>query len=177
MGKIARVAIKNVPDYLMVNVKVPAGGLTAGSLVVADVIDTSIAGNFSVKTAVAPATANLGKRMVMILSGGEFETLSDGRRPDGNPNYGTYSYAEGEIAPAVLLVEGLPLWVSDGALSASPSVGDFLEPVNASKVPTIKATRTAGTTTGLKVMAKKAQRAGGKFGGNFEAGCYVEVVL
>ena len=37
MGKIARVAIKNVPDYLMVNVKVPAGGLTAGSLVVADV--------------------------------------------------------------------------------------------------------------------------------------------
>lgn len=176
MGKIAFMAVDSTPKYLVINVKVPAGGLSAGDIVLADTLDTAT-GNYSVRTAVTPATDNLGKRMAMIISGGEFETLSDGRRPEGNPDYGTFGYLEGEVAPAVLLVEGLQLWISDGATSGVPAVGNFLEPVDGSKVPTIKTTRTSDTVTALKVMAKKAQRAGGKFGGQFENGSYVQVVL
>ena len=177
MGKIAFIATDSTPKYLIVNVTVPAGGLSAGDIVLADTVDTTDTRNFSVRTATVPATANLGSRMYMILSGGEFETLADGRRPAGNPNYGTFGYTEGEVAPAVLLVEGLQLWISDGVTSGTPAVGNFLEPVNGTKVPTIKASRTAGTTTGLKVLYKKQQRAGGKFGGQFEIGSYVQVVL
>lgn len=175
MGKICYATV-DVPKTDILNVLVGADELTAGNLVVADTITDLIAGNFSVRTATKPVTANLGKIMAIVLSGGEFETLPDGRRPDGNPNYGDYSYKTGEVAPVMLLNLGNKVWMSNGATSGVIAKNAILEPVNNSYVPTIVASRTAETYSALKVMALKAQPWGGLFGADFEAGFFAEVI-
>lgn len=175
MGKICYASVET-PKTDILDVLVGADELTAGSLVVADTITDLIAGNFSVRTATKPLTANLGKIMAIVLSGGEFETLSDGRRPDGNPDYGTYSYKTGEVAPVMLLNLGNKVWMSNGATSGVIAKDAILEPVNNSYVPTVVVSRTSGTYSALKVMAFKAQPWGGQFGGEFEAGFYAEVI-
>lgn len=176
MGKICYASVET-PKTDIVEVLVGADELTAGMLVVADSITELIAGNFSVRTATKPVTANLGKVMAIVISGGNFETLSDGRRPDGNPNYGDYAYKTGEIAPCVLLNRGNKFWISNGALSGTIAKDALLEPVNNSYVPTIVASRTAGTVSALKIMALHAMPIGGAFGGEFEAGVFAEVTL
>lgn len=177
MGKICYASI-DTPKIYMINVHVGVDSLSAGNLIVADTVEDAIAGNFSVMKPTKPATANLGKTMAIVLSGGSFETLADGRRPAGNPDYGTagYDYVTGDIAPCLLLQEGVSLWISDGAISGVSASGKFLEPVNASYVPTIKDTRTTGTLVAMQVIAKKAMQMGGLFGGEFEAGSFVRVV-
>lgn len=174
MGKICYAAVEpKAQDMLDVLV---TEELTAGNVVVADTVSDLIAGNFSVRTATKPVTANLGKIMAIVISGGDFETLPDGRRPEGNPDYGTYSYKVGETAPVVLLTIGNKFWISNGAVSGTVAKDAILEPVNDSYVPTIVASRTSGTTSALKVLALKPQGWGGQFGGDFEAGFFAEVV-
>src|SRR5690606_34628914 len=129
----------------ILEVLVGADELTPGMIIVADSISAAIAGNFSVRTATKPATANLGKVMCLVLSGGNFETLSDGRRPAGNPDYGTYAYKTGDIAPVMLMNLGNKVWMSNGATSGTIAKDAILEPLNNSYVPTIVASRTAGT--------------------------------
>ncbi|MEI6296319.1 MAG: hypothetical protein WCO84_01560 [bacterium] len=176
MGKVCYTATK-VPDMYIFDVLVGDDTLSVGNLVVAETLDAVISGNFSVYTPEKPATAKLGKVMCMVLGGGSFEQMTDGRRPEGNPDYGTagYDYTTGQIAPVVLLTEGLRLFISDGACSAAPAVGKFLEAVNGSYVPTIANARTSGTTTALKVLAKHNMLAGGLYGGQFEVGSFVQV--
>ena len=48
MGKIAFIATDSTPKYLIVNVTVPAGGLSAGDIVLSDTVDTTDGKNFSV---------------------------------------------------------------------------------------------------------------------------------
>ena len=176
MGKICYASVET-PKTEILEVLVGADELTAGMIIVADSISAAIAGNFSVRTATKPATANLGKVMCLVLSGGNFETLSDGRRPAGNPNYGTYAYKTGDIAPVLLLNMGNKVWMSNDTVSGVIAKDALLEPVDASYVPTIVASRTTGTHSALKIMALKAQPFGGQFGGEFEAGFFAEVTL
>jgi hypothetical protein len=174
MGKICYATV-DVPRRDILDVLVGIDELTAGNIVVADTITDLISGNFSVRTATKPVTANLGKVMAIVLSGGDFETLEDGRRPDGNPDYGTYSYKTGEVATVMVMTLGNKVWISMEATSGAITKNAILEPVNNSYVPTVVGSRTAGTASALKVMALKAQPFGGLFGGEFEAGFFAEV--
>ena len=164
---LCRATNPRVPDYLVKKVSVPTGvTLHAGDIVYLKALDTNIDNNYQVYAAGKPATADLGLRAAIIINDG-FETLPDGRRPDGQPDYTQYTYQAGDVVTAILLVSGLDFEVSTDAISGSVSVGSFVEPVDGQYAGKVVASRTSGTTSAMKVLATKNFRIGGQFGYQF----------
>lgn len=146
----------------------PEGGLFAGELYVVDTLDNTIAGNIEVFTATEPATAYLGSKMFALVVNDGFETMDDGRRPDGQPNYYRYSFNEGDIAPVVFLDSHLVFNISEDAIGAEGvDVGKFLYPVDGSNLLDVGDSIPAGTACALKVVATYNTPIGGNFGGGF----------
>lgn len=156
-----------VPDYLVLKVLVGAGQtLYAGDIIDIDGLDTSISGNYSVFTANQPATATLGRQMAIVINGG-FETLPDGRRPEGQPDFSQYSYVEGDVATVILLGQGLRFELSYDGLTGTPAVGNSIYPVDGAFKPSTSATTPAGTYSSLRTLALKNFRSGGLWGAGF----------
>ena len=173
---VSRVASPHIPDYLVIKVSVPANKtITPGSVVPVLQLDTTITNNWNVYSGIQPATANLGVRMALILNDG-FETLPDGRRPAGQPDYTQYTYSAGQVVTAVLLVPGLIVELSNDCVTtaASAVVTDYLQPVNGSYSLSRIANATgvtAGTLTALQVdYVNKNSRIGGNLGAGFVTG-------
>jgi hypothetical protein len=159
--------VTKVPEYLVLNATVPTGEtLNAGDIVLVNTLDTDISGNYSVFASTQPATANLGKKMAIVINGG-FELLADGRRPEGQPDYSQYSFAEGEVITVILLEVGLRFEISTDSLTGTATVGYSIHPVDGAFKPTTASTTPAGTYSSLKTLALKNFRAGGKFGAQF----------
>lgn len=121
--------VTEVPEYLMANVRVNEGiNLTAGEAVVPHIIDTEIDGNYSVYIISPFSTLDACPALVLNDC---FETLEDGRRPDGNPDYTTYIYKPDDVVACVRLVPelrfeiGTDNWInSDAYIQAGyPSEG------------------------------------------------------
>ena len=150
-------------------VTVPAGGLRAGEVVIADTLDNKIVGNIEVFSATKPATANLGSKNVALIINDGFETLEDGRRPEGQPNYYHYEFREGDVAPAIFLDSHLVFNISADTITdgTAVEVGQFLYAVDGSHKLTAGSAIPEGTATGLKVVAKYNTPIGGQFGGGF----------
>jgi len=167
---VCRAANPRIPDYLVIKVRVPASTtIYAGSIIAVTTLDTGISNNYQVYVATKPATANLGVRMALVINDG-FETLSDGRRPEGQPDYTQYSYIAGDVVTAILLVPGLTFEISDDCISGSTTLGCYIEPVDASYLPTVKVSRTSGVKSALRVdYIDKNFRLGGNMGGQFAA--------
>lgn len=165
---LCRVANPRIPDYTVVKVVVPASTtIYAGSIIALTALDTGISNNYQVYTGTRPATANLGVRMALVINDG-FETLSGGRRPEGQPDYTQYAYVAGDVVTAILLIPGLTFEISDDCITGDAAVGKYLEPVDGSYLTSIVASRTTGTTSALKVLfAGKNFRMGGQMGGQF----------
>lgn len=164
---LCRATNPRVPDYLVKKVSVPADTtLHAGDIVMLKALDSTIADNYQVYTGSKPATADLGLRAAIIINDG-FETLADGRRPEGQPDYTQYVYQAGDVVTAILLVSGLDFEISVDAITGTSAVGKFIEPVNGAYAGSIVDTRTSGTTSALKVIATKNFRMGGMFGYQF----------
>jgi hypothetical protein len=160
-------------------VTAPSGGLKPGQLVFVEELDSNIAGNYEVFVATQPATAGLGsKHLAMVINGG-FETLADGRRPAGQPDYTQYTYAEGENVPVVFLDPHLTFLVSvdsvSGGTSAAPAsdIGKFIIPANGTYTGAVDASN-SGVGNSLKIVGTYYLPLGGNYGGNF-ANVYVAV--
>lgn len=150
-------------------VLIPSGGLVAGNIVVLDSLASSIANNFEVYTAGKPATAGLaGTHFAMIQNGG-IETLADGRRPDGQPDYTKYTYGAGDVVTAVFLDPHLTFEVGVGTVtngtSATPSsdIGKFIVPADDTYVGDVAASN-SGIGMSLKIVAVKYLPLGGFLG-------------
>ena len=167
---LCRATNPRVPDYLIIKVAVPSGQtMKAGDVFPVKALDTNIPNNYQVFTGSQPATADLGIRMAIVINDG-FETLEDGRRPAGQPDYTQYTFGEGEVVTAVLLVPGLMFEISKDCLTGASSIsaGNILEPVNGAYTLATKTAHTAGTKSALRVLnAAKNFRMGGQFGYNF----------
>lgn len=125
-------AVTENPSYMQAQIKVPAADeLHAGLVVVAENLDTSIRGNLSVY---APTkVANITKDDLAIILDGGFETLSDGRRPDGQPDYTQYTFKSGEVVTAMRLLPETKYELSidacgDTVAKAEVAPGDNLIP-------------------------------------------------
>lgn len=171
----------NVPDHLIAHVTAPVGGLTPGNVVVLTTLDANIAGNFTQFTATQPLTANLNTNRLAIVINGGFETMSNGRRPAGQPDYTQYTYPEGSTVPVLVLAPDVTFYLSDDCLAAPATAGQYLYGANASNAMSAGASRSATAVTNSVVLAKKSFRLGGKFASQFATGnvCRVtsEVVL
>lgn len=173
-------ALTDVPDYLVVDVKVPTGEtLYAGQIVTVEALDTGITGNYSVYTATEPATATLGKQMAIIINGG-FEKLSDGRRPEGQPDFTKYTFTEGDVVTAIILAPAMRFEISNDSVnlnSVTPAAGKVLYPTNGAYNLTLDATVPTGTYSSLTVLATKYFRTGGLFGAGFASTMVTKVNL
>ena len=161
-----------VPDYLVRTVIAPSGGLQAGDIVLLDSLasDTDVgagvSSNYWTFTATQPATANLSRRMAIVINGG-FEQLSDGRRPEGQPDFTQYTYQQGEVATVVMLAIGMMFEISTQAITGTPAATNSLHPVDGSNMLTAAASTPSGTHSALTVLKLKNLRAGGNFGAAF----------
>lgn len=171
MNYFCKLVNSNLPEIHFANVMVAAGTtLRAGNIIVAETLDAAIRGNYSVYS--AGEVTDITNQEVCIVLNGEIETLADGRRPDGQPNYGKYEFKAGDVAPCVRLnTSNIKLEISKDALatdSAAVVVGGKLVPVNAEDTLTFEAATTDTTALNyLKVEAKKYFRIGGISGAEF----------
>ena len=163
-NRICRV-VTDVPDYTVFNIVVPTGKTYyAGDVLQLDGLMT---GSLNVFDVAEPATANLATQKIILIND-TFETLSDGRRPDGQANYAKYEFKEGEIVTGILLVEGMRFEIStDSIASGTPTVGYSIHPTNGAVQMTTAATTPAGTYSAFETLALRSFRAGGQFGGEF----------
>ena len=167
--------VTKLPEYHFADIRVPAAmtdGLVAGSVVVADKLDSALYENLNVY---APTkVADITKEDVAIVLNGTFETMNDGRRPDGNPNYTEYVFKPGDIATTVRLMKNqrfeLSVDACDSTVAAAATAGtlvpgDNLVPKNGETKLTYSKAGTAITAkNSLTVEALKFFRLGGMYG-------------
>jgi hypothetical protein len=150
---------------------VPSGGLYAGQVAYLESLSSSISKNYEVFTATKPLTANFGsEHLAMVLNGG-FETLSDGRRPSGQPDFTQYQYQEGEIATVAYIDRHLLFNISadaiDSATRANAAVGKYLIPLNDSNNLAVADSVASTTACSLKILSAYSMPVGGNFGLDF----------
>ncbi|MFA7010594.1 MAG: hypothetical protein WC240_05175 [Bacilli bacterium] len=150
-------------------VSVPSGGLVAGNIVLLNDLDNTITNNFEVYSATKPLTANLEQTHFAIIQNGGFETMSDGRRPEGQPDFTQYSYLAGEVATAVFVDPHLTFeigctTVTGGTAGSYVSdIGKFIIPADSTYVGVVSASN-ADIGNSLKIVAVKYLPLGGNFG-------------
>lgn len=94
----------DIPERCIVTVTTPKGGLFVGETFLVDNIDDTIEGNFTQYVPTLPTDDNLRfDSLGIVISGGNYYTMLDGRKPKGEPDYTKYQYKEGETAPVLLL--------------------------------------------------------------------------
>ena len=155
--------ITRIPEKNVFLARVPAGQtLQAGAIVDLSTLDTTIANNYQVYVASAPAATST---MLGIVINDGWEQLADGRRPEGQPDYTQYTFGAGEVVCVVALDKWTRFEISEDCIEGNaPAVGGFLA-TQAAKY------QLAADDTGiLRVDAKKYVRAGGQFGGSLTAG-------
>lgn len=153
-----------VEERLTIVGTVPAGQTyRAGMVVDASTLDNNLYGNYSVYTGVAPADVKTTK-LAIIINGGNFETLPDNRRPDGQPDYTQYVYNEGETFTAIFLDDHLRFQISTDCITGTPTIGKYLNATNGQTGLT--AGDNIASTDCFVVEAEKFFRIGGNGGLN-----------
>lgn len=113
-----------VPAILTVNVKAE-DELKAGDVVAINKL-VDEAENREVYAATMPAEGDI--RYAIIVNQG-IEELADGRRPEGQPNFTTFTYKAGTILHAVMLgYQPVPFAISDNQIDGKAAEGKFLAP-------------------------------------------------
>lgn len=109
--------------YMFALIKVPEGdSMAAGEVYKAETLDTTISGNTTVYVAEYVTDKN---DLPVIALNDSFETLLDGRRPDGQPDYTQYVYNEGEVINSVRLDKNVKLELGTDTLSNQLDMKDI----------------------------------------------------
>jgi len=148
---------------------VPVGGLVAGNLVLLNDLDNTITNNFEVYATTQPTTGAFEQTHFAMVENGGFETLADGRRPDGQPDFTQYTFEAGETITAVFLDAHLTYEVGCATVTGGTSsdyssdIGKYIVPANATYVGAVVSDNT-GYGNSLKIVAVKYLPVGGNFG-------------
>ena len=115
--------VTELPGYMFALIKVPEGdSMVAGEVYKAETLDTTISGNTTVYVAEYVTDKN---DLPVIALNDSFETLLDGRRPDGQPDYTQYVYNEGEVINSVRLDKNVKLELGTDTLSNQLDMKDI----------------------------------------------------
>ena len=162
--------ITETPGYMQAQFKVPEGVQTyAGDIFLAETLDTDIEyGNWL--TFEPGELDDITKEVPVIVLNGGFETLPDGRRPDGNNDWTSYAFESGEVFTAIRLLPELRLEISYDSIKNKNDIdglGYLIPEVGSSSLRFVKTLSNVETKVYLKVEALKEFRLGGLFGGEF----------
>lgn len=115
--------VTELPGYMFALIKVSEGdSMAAGEVYKAETLDTTIPGNTTVYVAEYVTDKN---DLPVIALNDSFETLLDGRRPDGQPDYTQYVYNEGEVINSVRLDKNVKLELGTDTLSNQLDMKDI----------------------------------------------------
>ena len=159
------------PALNVVNVKAEEE-LKAGDVVaINSLVDT--ADNREVYAATKPAAGDI--RYAIIVNQG-FEELADGRRPEGQPNFTSFTFKAGTVLHAVVLgYNMIPFVISQNQIDGTPAAGKFLAPQTGShKLKVVEAKAAIGTLAIEKVNVEIPM--GGMFGMGVEKATYATVL-
>ena len=169
-------AVTENPGYMQVKFRVPENvEIVAGEIFVPNVLDLELGyGNWDVY---APEVIEDETDIPAIILNNSFETLVDGRRPSGNPDYTQYIYREGETITGMLLLPELKFELSPDNLSNLEEFKDamngditntYLYPdLGTSSLKWTADIEEVETKVYLVIEALKWFRLGGLFGGDF----------
>lgn len=150
--------------------------LYAGDLVLAETLDTTDSDNIEVYS-VTPVSDYTAEYPCVIINQA-FEKLSDGRRPEGNPNIGDYSYTVGDVISVIRLEQDLKFEISQECIDVDDTaiaVGVYLIPQNADFQFTSSAS-IGSSKVALKIEKETSIGTGGNGGYGFVDGVIVRVV-
>jgi len=134
----------------VISVKVPAGQtLSDGAILVASVLDTATGNDVYAATVPAAVTDDY----LCMVVGDEFYEDSQGNRL-GVSDPTQITYKAGNIVRAYRLVKSRRFKISDGAITGTPVIGQFLIPTAAST--TLTAAATVGTAKYAFMVEKLA---------------------
>lgn len=103
--------VTELPAYMQANFIVEEGTqINAGDVYVAKELNENLHGNWTVYN--ADMIEDVSKEIPAIVINNSFETLADGRRPDGQPDYTQYAYEEGEVVTAIKLLPEIKMEIS-----------------------------------------------------------------
>lgn len=172
MANYVAYPVKRVPDYLIFNAVVPAGDDKFHIGTVVELESMTGAGNCNVWTVSKPAAT--AKHVGLIIAA-DFETLADGRRPAGNPDFTTYEIPAGSVVTVVMLEKFMEFEISKDILADQTNVaaGNFLVCNGSYSLAT--AASSAGNPVELKIFANGYFRNGGNAGAGFIPTLFVRV--
>lgn len=171
--------VTELPGYMQAKFLVPEDTeIVPGEIFVTEELNVGLGnGNWDVFDTDLMTEEN---QIPAIIINGGFEKLSDGRRPEGQPDYTQYKYTAGDVASAIKLLPETKFEITPDGLS---NFSDFLAALNADEssiagtwlYPTVNQSNLTWTndfsviTTKvyLIVEAVKDFRIGGMFGNDF----------
>lgn len=169
--------VTELPEYMFLKIRVPEDiEISAGEIFTANELDTEIVGNTDIYI---PETIDNAMDTPVIILNGSFESLADGRRPDGNPNYATYLAKENEVISGIRLLEGAKFELGIDNFSNANDIleaidngedisGSYLYPdIGANSFIWTKDFAEVNTTVYLYVETMKSLRVGGQYGLDF----------
>lgn len=129
--------------------------------------------NREVYEATMPADGDI--RYAIIVNQG-FEELEDGRRPEGQPNFTSFTFKAGTILHAVILgYAPIPFVIADNQIDGEAEVGKFLAPkAGQHKLAVVDAKADIATLSIEKVKVEIPM--GGMFGMGVEEATYATIL-
>lgn len=93
-----------LPAYMFVDFRVPANQtMYTGEIYMANKLDTKLGEN-NFRVFIPEEVKDIKKDVPAIILSNDFESMIDGRRPDGNPDYTTYTYNSDSVITGVYLL-------------------------------------------------------------------------
>ena len=171
---ICRMVTEN-PGYIQAQLRVPENTeIVAGEVFKAEYLDDSIYGNYTVY--LPELMESVEDEPAIVINNG-FETINDGRRPNGQPDYTQYIYKAGDVITAVRLVPDVKFELGTDGLDnvedllsqdASKIIGTWLYPtINSSSLIWTDDFDDIDTKVYLYIENIKWFRLGGKSGSQF----------
>lgn len=176
--------VTELPSYMFVKFIVPKSDeILAGEFYVAENLNEELGyGNWDVYQLDKFSNEN---EVPAIILNGNFETLSDGRRPNGQPDYTQYKFIGEDVASAIRLLPEIKFELSidilDNLEDFKAALSDGIEntyiypELNSNKFKWTKNLEDINTKTYMVIESLKYFRLGGLFGSDFAQTIIVRV--
>lgn len=152
-------------DSKLITHAISANKVFPGQFVCLNELSGDIPDNFSVFEAEEPTASNIGEQTIAVVVNDGFETLLDGRRPAGDPNYFHYEIPSGECFTCVFVDNHLMYHIGMESIDADDRedtvMGKYLIPQAGSNFWAVSDTIPKNISCALKILAFRNLAVGG----------------